>query len=225
MPACRCYYSLVKLEPSRALAYIEEGRSKQVVYESVLFNQYSNISAGSSFSQLIQSGIKNPLGVAVIPFISPSTLLNTSAAVAGYTSNSMAGANLGEQWQNPYDTCPGTYSPISLTNFQCALGGVNQLQSTLYYTFENFMEQVALAESLTSSDMGIGTGLISQSWWETCGRVYYVDLSRGREADKASMRNLTISFNNNSSVAISLMVFTVYLDKLVIDIETGIVKK
>jgi hypothetical protein len=224
MPACRAYYSLVKLEPSRALAYIEENRSKQVVYENVLFNQYSSISAGGTFSQLVQSGIKNPLGIAIIPFISPATLLNTSAAVAGYTSNSMSGAGLNEQWQSPYDTCPGTFAPLSLTNLQVALGGVNQLQSTLYYTFENFLEQVALAESLTSTDLGIGTGLISQTWWEM-NRVYWVDLARGREADKASMRNLTISFNNNNNVAISLMVFTVYLDKLVIDVETGIVKK
>lgn len=218
MPACRAYYSLVKLEPSRALAYIEENRAKQVVYENVLFNQYSNIPAGGSFSQLVQSGIKNPLGIAIIPFISPSTLLNTTA------TNTMTFLTGGEQWQSPYDTCPGTYAPISLTNLQVALGGVNQLQSTLYYTFENFLEQVALAESLTSTDLGIGTGLISQSWWEM-NRVYWVDLARGREADKASMRNLTISFNNNSSVAISLLVFTVYLDKLVIDVETGIVKK
>lgn len=218
MPACRCYYSLVKLEPSRALAYIEENRSKQVVYESVLFNQYSNIPAASTFSQLVQSGIKNPLGVAIIPFISPSTIVNTTG---GVTLGSIAG---GEQWQSPYDMCPGTFAPLSLTNLQVALGGVNQLQSTLYYSFENFLEQVALAEALTSTDLGIGTGLISQSWWEM-NRVYWVDLARGREADKASMRNLTISFNNNTNVPISLLVFTVYLDKFVIDVETGIVRK
>jgi hypothetical protein len=218
MQACRCYYSLVKLEPSRALAYIEENRSKQVIYENVLFNQYSNIGSGSSFSQLVQSGIKNPLGVAIIPFISPTTAVNSTA------TNTLTAVAGGEQWQSPYDTCPGTFSPLSLTNLQVALGGVNQLQSTLYYTFENFLEQVAIAESLTSTDLGIGTGLISQSWWDM-NRVYWVDLSRGREADKASMRNLTISFNNNTNVSITLLVFTIYLDKLVIDVETGIVKK
>jgi hypothetical protein len=56
-------------------------------------------------------------------------------------------------------------------------------------------------------------------------RVYYVDLARGREADKASMRNLTVSFINNSIVTIKVMIFTLYLDKFVIDVETGIVKK
>jgi hypothetical protein len=218
MPACRCYYSLVKLEPSRALAYIEENRSKQVVYENVLFNQYSNIPKGGSFSQLVQSGIKNPLGIAIIPLLSPSFVVNTTGSV------SLGSLTGGEQYQSPYDMCPGTYAPISLTNLQVALGGVNMLQSTLYYSFENFLEQVALAESLTSTDLGIGCGLISQSWWEM-NRVYWVDLARGREADKASMRNLTISFNNNSNAPISLLVFTIYLDKLVIDVETGIVKK
>ena len=216
MPACRCYYSLVKLEPSRALAYIEENRQKQVVYENLLFNQYSGIGFGTSFSQLVQSGIKNPIGIAIIPFIAGTQLANSSTAFSAVVG--------GEQYQSPYDTCPATYSPVSLTNLQVALGGVNQLQSTLYYTFENFLEQVALAEGLTSTDLGIGTGLISQSWWEM-NRVYYVDLSRGREADKASMRNLTVSFINNSNVTINVMIFTLYLDKFVIDVETGIVKK
>lgn len=218
LPAVRCYYSLVKLEPSRALAYIEENRAKQVVYENILFNQYNSIPAGGSFSQLVQSGIKNPIGICIIPLISGNTVVNLTGNVT------LSSLTSGEQFQSPYDMCPGTYAPISLTNLQVALGGVNMLQSSLYYTWENFFEQVALAESLTSTDLGIGTGLISQSWWEM-NRVYYVDLARGREADKASMRNLTISFTNNSLVQITLMVFTVYLDKLVLDVETGAVRK
>ena len=213
MPSCRTYYSLVKLEPSRELAYVEANREKQVVFENVIFNQYSAIAAGSSFSQLVQSGIKNPIGVCIIPLIGPSTVTSTGGGVLGF-----------EQWSSPYDTCPATYSPISLVNLQVSLGGQNQLASTLYYSFETFLEQVALAESLTSTDLGIGCGLINQSWWES-NRVYWVDLARGRDADKASMRNLSISFNNNSQAAITLMVFTVYLDKIIVDVETGHVKR
>ena len=214
MPACRTYYSLVKLEPSRALAYIEANREKQVVFENVIFNQYNSIPAGGTFSQLVQSGIKNPLGVCIIPLIGTGTLTTFgSANTIGF-----------EQWSSPYDQCPSTYAPISLTNLQVSLGGQNQLASTLYYSFETFLEQVSLAESLTSTDLGIGCGLINQSWWEA-NRVYWVDLSRGRDADKASMRNLSISFQNNSNASITLMVFTVYLDKIVIDVETGIVKR
>jgi hypothetical protein len=56
-------------------------------------------------------------------------------------------------------------------------------------------------------------------------RVYFIDLARSREADKSMPRNLNISFSNNTLVPIDVMVFTLYLDKVVIDIETGIVTK
>ena len=119
-------------------------------------------------------------------------------------------------------TCPASYAPLSLTNLQVTLGGVNVMNTNIFYTFENFMEQVSMAESLTSADIGISTGLINQTWWEA-NRCYYVDLARGREADKSTMRNLCVTFNNNSNVPIDCMIFTLYLNKFVIDVETGII--
>lgn len=214
MPSCRAYYSLVKMEPSKALKYIEENRNKLVVYEQFITNQYNNLSAGASYSQLIQSGIKNPLGVVIIPLLAsaqPSTISGSTAY--GFS-----------QYGSPLDTCPATYAPISLSNLQVTLGGQNVLNASLFYTFENFLEQVGLADNLTSSDLGIGAGLISQSWWSN-NRVYYIDLKRSRDADKASTRNLNISFTNNSQVNIDLLVFTLYLDKLVVDVETGLIRK
>ena len=225
MTACRCYYSTVQLEPSKALAYVESNTNKQIIYENFLYNQYSAIGVGSSFSQLVQSGIKNPIGVAIIPLISASnTFQATNIGLLG-VAGTFTTLPLGfSQYASPYDTCPATYSPISLTNLQVTLGGVNVLNTSLYYTYENFMEQVILAESLTSSDIGIATGVIPQSWWES-NRVYWVDLARGQEADKASTRNLNISFVNNSNVIIDILVFTVYLDKFVLNVETGQVRK
>jgi hypothetical protein len=70
------------------------------------------------------------------------------------------------QWKSPFDTCPATMSPLSLTNLQVAIGGQNVLNSTLNMTYENFLQQVNLAEQLTSSDFGVSTGLISQGYWE-----------------------------------------------------------
>ena len=104
------------------------------------------------------------------------------------------------------------------------LGGVNVLNTSLFYTYENYLEQVSLAESLTSSDIGISAGVISPSWWEA-NRVYWIDLARGQEADKATTRNLNISFQNNSNVAIDLLCYTVYLDRFVLNCETGQVRK
>ena len=76
----------------------------------------------------MQSSIRNPLGVLIVPTI--------ASATAGYS-----------QWGSCFDTCPATFCPcLSLTNLQLTLGGVQIIPSALNYTFENFIEQIALAE-------------------------------------------------------------------------------
>jgi hypothetical protein len=209
--SCRFYYSQVMMEPERTLAYINSNRQKQCVYENYIFNQYNNITAGSSFSQLIQSGIRNPLALCVIPLIS-----QTQVTLAG------GATQLGfSQYASPYDTCPASYSPCSLTNLAVNLGGTSVLKSgSLYYTFENFLEQAVIADSIVAGVGAANVGVISQQWWEA-NRVYWVDLSRSSEADKASMRNLTLSFKNNSLVTIDLLVFTIYSSQVLLDVETG----
>ena len=67
-------------------------------------------------------------------------------------------------------------------------------------------------------------GLFNQSWWETF-RYYYVNVERSAIADKSVPRNINISFNNNSNVAIDVMVFIFYSDSFIIDVGSGIVTK
>ena len=218
MAACRCYYSQVSLDPSRALTYVRENTEKQIVYEQILYNQYTNISAGAAWSNLIQSGIKNPISVLIIPFIS-------SQCNVKITSGALAGSVLGfSQYGSPYDTSPSTYAPISLTNLSVTLGGVNVLNTSYNYTYENFLSQIVTAESLTSADVGVAVGLITQSWWES-NRVYFIDLSRANAADREMPRNLNVSFNNNTLIPIDVMIFTVYLDKVVLNVQTGQITK
>jgi hypothetical protein len=94
-----------------------------------------------------------------------------------------------------FDSAPSTGYPISLTNLQVTVSGKNVLQTTMFYTFEHFMQQVSRAESLTSSDFGITTGLFGQSWWEY-NRFYYVNIERSAIADKLQPRNINLSFSN-----------------------------
>ena len=115
-------------------------------------------------------------------------------------------------------------SPLSLTNLQVGIGGQNVLNSTLNKTYENFLEQVNLAEQLTSSDFGVSTGLISQGYWEA-SKWYLVNVECGNNADKLQPRNINVSFTNNSNVPIDVITFTFYSDQLTIDVETGIVTK
>jgi len=211
MPSCRLYYSQIKLEPSRALAYEQANRAKECVYEDFIFNQYSAIPAQGTFSQLIQSGIRNPLALCVIPLISSTT----PVVVGGSTTINI------NQYGNPYDTCPSTFAPISLTNFQVAIGGTNVFKSgSLFYSFENFLEQFVLADNVVAGVGAANVGVIDQKFWEA-SRVYWADLSRSTDADKASMRNLVLSFKNNSQVPIDLLVFTVYSNRITVDVANG----
>ena len=75
-----------------------------------------------------------------------------------------------------------------------------------------------------SFDFGVSTGLISQGFWEA-SKWYFVNVERGNIADKLQPRNINVSFNKNSNVAIDVIIFTFYSDQLVIDVETGIVTK
>jgi len=91
-------------------------------------------------------------------------------------------------------------------------------------TYEKFLEQVNLAEQWTSSDFGASTGLINQGYCEM-SRWYFVNIERGNLADKLQPKNINMSFNKNSNVAIDVLVFIFYFDQMEIDVETGIVSK
>jgi len=122
---------------------------------------------------------------------------------------------------SPFDTCPFTTSPVSLSNLQVSVGGQNVLQSTLQYGYEHFLEQVNLAEQLTSSDFGISIGLINQNYWEN-SKWYYVNVERGNAAVKLNGCNINVSFTNNFNVPIEVMIFTFYSDEIASDVKTGL---
>ena len=123
-----------------------------------LASQNNNQRGEATFYQLINSGVVHPVGILVVPFI--------SSTITGFCDY---------QWKRPFDTCPSTSFHISPTNFQVRVDGVNQLQSTFNYTYENFVEQINLTESLKSSDFGVSCGLFTQQFRKTF-QYYYVNI-------------------------------------------------
>ena len=115
-----------------------------MIYLSFVTNSWwSNITVGSSFNALVNSGIVHPTAVLICPFIA-----------------SVANTGFGDfQWKSPCDTCPATMSPVSLSNLQVGVGGQNMINSTLNMTYEHFLQQVNLAEQLTT-----GWALKSANW-------------------------------------------------------------
>jgi len=165
---------------------------------------------------LIASGVKNPLAAIIIPFISTS---NTGLNGTGTT-------NFPAQYSSPFDTCGGiSFAPISLTNLQVAVGMKNKLQNSMYYTFENYLQQVCEYESLSGNKLDmLNSGIITQPWWEQ-NRVYFVNLARDSPADRATPRNILVSFTNNTNITIDVMVFVVYADRIVVDVKSGLVSQ
>ena len=213
-PSCRFYYSQITLSPAFAEQYITENRAKSVIYQNVYINTFSGISTGANFSTLVQSGIRNPLGLLIVPLISTTcpTYL-TGASTLGFS-----------QYSSPYDTCPATGSPCSITNLAVSLGNKNVLAgNNLFYTYENFIEQVSLGQTIIN-EVSMNVGVFDQRYWEM-NRFYYIDLGRSKDADKATDRNLNLSFTNNSLIPIDVVTFVIYLDKIVIDVETGNIQK
>ena len=218
MTACRIYYPQVMLKPQKLENYLSENKAKTIVYTSILFNTFNNITAGSTYSALVQSGVSNIRGVLIIPFISGSICGTVNTGV-------QTGITTFSQLQSPFDTAPATSAPISLINLQVSVGGVNQLANVLNYGYENFLEQVTLYEKLNQSDFGLSCGLINEQYWSNAYRAYYVDCSRANIADLMTPRNVNISFNNNSNVTIDVMVFTEYFTEMVVNVENGFVTK
>lgn len=219
LTSCRVYYPIVELKPERAISYVAENRAKKVCYTSILSNTYNSITSGSTFSTLVQSGVQRIRGVLIIPFLSSSTngLLGVTNAVTAISSFAPS--------LSPFDCAPMQTGPISLINLNCAVGGKNVLQNSIQYTYQDWIEQVSEYEKLGSSDLGISNGLLSQYAWENASRFYYIDCARGTIADGASLRNLTVTFNNNSLQTIDCLIYTEYFDELEIDVSTGRLKK
>ena len=207
--SCRMYYSSIELADARqTLQYVESNRAKKVVYRNFVANFISAITGGSSYSALMQSGLTNPVAVVIQPWLSNS-------------QSTYLGLNAPPQWGSPYDA--GTGSPISLTNLQVTVGGVNQLNTTLQYTYENFLQNVSLVNQISGSDFGVSVGLFDRKYWEM-NRPYVV-LVRSKPADMESPRNINISFTNNSNCTIDLFVYCVYLDSCIIDVDNGRITK
>jgi len=225
LTSCRMYYTQIQLKPEKLDYYISNNRSKKICWTSILNNNFNNISAGSTFSTLVQSGVSNPRGVLILPFLSNSTgsqLTNYGASTTDGTTLNTSITTL-SQPLSPFDTAPATTSNASLINLQVSVGGVNVLSNILSYGFEDFLQQVSLYEKVNAGDFGLSCGLISQAQWEHGYRVYYVDLSRANIADLMTPRNINISFTNNTLQALDCQVFIEYFREGVVDVETGIV--
>jgi hypothetical protein len=202
LQSCRCYFYQFTLKAEFSELYMEKHVEKKIIYQSYLVNQDNNIPAGSSYQKLITPGVRNPVGIMIIPLISKSFI--------GFS-----------QYQSPFDSCPSTTNPLGLLNVNVLLGSRNILENVIDYNYDEFLSQISTVQSVMSGSWGVSNGLISQKYWEEAMRVYYVNLSRCQPSDRNILRSLEVKFINNNSVPIDLIYITLYDKECMLNTQTG----
>ena len=197
----RFYYPNIVLDPLKMSDYLASQQSKTVVSKQFLYNTYSNISVGASFSQLIQSGCRNIKAIVIMPLIAQT--------VNGFS-----------QFQSPFDPCGGcAFAPLSLINLNVLVGGTQLRTSSLSYQFEDWIEELSIYNKSSATEYGVESGLISKEWWDN-NRVYLLNV-RNTLDDSLTPRNVVINFVNNNNVNIDLYFFIVYEDEWTVNCATG----
>lgn len=227
MQSCRLYYPQITLKPEKLRLYQDLGLNRKVCYTSYYFNQFNGINPGANFSQLVQSGVKRPRGLLILPFLSATSGASSSSTGSGNGTYStlVTGITSFADQLSPFSTAPATTGPISLTNIQVSVGGTNFLQNVCQYSWEAFMNYTQMYEKVNGIDIGLKSGLFSQFYFENAYRAYYIDLSRGTLADELTERTVSLSLVNNSNALIDCYTFLEYFAEVEVNIENGIVKK
>jgi len=212
MPTCRLYFPMIQLKTDNLTSYVNNNRAKKILYKNVLYQNLANIIKGGMYSQLVQSGVSRISGVLLIPYMSAQTHGKlTSSPVIDVAFHPAL---------SPFDTAPIT-TPMSLTQLNVAIGGVNELMNFYNYTYENFVQQVSNYDKINGSDLGLTCGLINQSRWELAYRYYWIDCSRYSDAIQNVPRNVTVTFMNNTLQTIDVSCYVEYISESTINVIDG----
>lgn len=180
---------------------------KKVVYSDIYQYQVVNqLTGGQTFNQLITNGISNIKSVLVLPFYSAS-------ANGGLTPI-----------QSPFDPAGGgPTSPLCLlTQFQIQISGTNAIYNTERYSYEQYLNQLAGANSINGNlTDGLTSSLVSQKGFEMGFCYYYVNCGRMLPVEEMVPKSVNILGTNTNAKAIDLFVFVEYGVEVSLNILTG----
>jgi hypothetical protein len=205
MKSCRLYAPVYKMNPLAEQRYLSLAPTKKIVYNDIFQYQFNGIDAGSPFNLLVTNGITDIQSVLVLPFLSP-------------TGNATAFSTL----LSPTATSGGTPDPITLTNFNILVSGVNLFLNNEQYDFEAFNQELKSSNQLNGNlTTGLTSGLISEDMFSRGYRYYFGDCSRILPSEAGVSRSIQIQGTNASLLQCNLMVFVEFRRSMTIDISTG----
>jgi len=210
LQSCRLYAPVYKMNPLAEQRYLQLAPTKRIEYNDIFQYQFSNLAGnGTSFNILVSNGISNIQSVLVVPFLNSSV----SPVSTTLTLDSVL---------SPFSTSGATPDPITLSNFNIQISGVNLFINNQYYDYEQFNQELKSSNQLNGSlTTGLASGLISEDMFSRGYKYYYGNASRILPSEEGVSRSVQIIGQNVSKVACNLMVFVEFKRHMVIDIATG----
>ena len=199
------YAPVYQFNPLAQQRYLQLAPTKKVVYRDIFQYQFS-VNANDSFNFLVSNGIPNIKSVLVVPVI------------PGPANGSLGYSTL----MSPFASTGGTPDPITLTNFNILVSGVNLFLNNQLYDYEQFRQELMSSNQLNGNlTTGLTSGLISEEMFSRGYRYYYGNCSRILPAEAGVSRSIQIIGQNASAIATTLLVFVEFEKSMTIDIATG----
>lgn len=208
---CRIYVPGYELDPVKESQLLQIKPIRKVNYNDVYMFQFFNIAAGSNFNQYISTGLKNMKYIVLIPSYNNS---DANINVAARIPNAAV---------SPFDTYPATGHPFAaITNFNVQIAGSNIFQDSYVFDFLAFQTELATINAINGgAEMGLTSGLISQSMWDNGYRFYCADLSRRAAIEDGVAKSVQVLGTNSSPYAIDIICFVAYEKSVSIDMAEG----
>jgi hypothetical protein len=206
LQSCRLYAPVYKMNPLAEQRYLSLAPTKKIEYNDIFQYQFNDIAGNNgSFNILVTNGIQDIQSVLVVPFL--------SATGNGTTFNTLL---------SPTSTSGATPDPITLTNFNILVSGVNLFLNNEYYDYEQFNEELKSSNQLNGSlTTGLASGLINEDMFSRGYRYYYGNCARILPSEAGVSRSIQIQGVNASLKSCNLMVFVEFKRSMTIDISTG----
>ena len=218
---CRLYCFCYEFSPLIESRYFSAVPTKTIKYNDILSFQVLNVAPGASFNSLLSNGVSRLRSLKVFPFLSAS--MNGSATVAGQSTYT-AGIGPLSTLNSPFSSAPGTCCPFArITNYNVLLSQQAIYQSNYQYGWETFLQEIRESEGINGGlSLGMSSGIISQTDWESGYGVLFTDLSRkiSQASDDVS-RSLQITGTNSSQVSLDLYAIVEYEREITISTSTG----
>jgi hypothetical protein len=204
------------MNPLAEQRYLQLAPTKKIEYNDIFQYQFSNNASGTPFNILVSNGISNIQSVLVVPLISTSANMVAPPAVGGVAGVSVS------TLLSPFATSGGTPDPITLTNFNILVSGVNLFLNNQLYDYEQFNQELKSSNQLNGNlTTGLTSGLIGEDAFSRGMRYYYGNCARILPSEEGVSRSIQIQGTNASLVSCDLMVFVEFKRTITIDLSTG----